>query len=143
MPNLNPRQRNLQTSSLNSVKSAPLGAGYMVQVAAVSKREDADLLKNALQAKSYPVVITSAANDKLFHVQVGHFADIKEAESWKAKADRGRIQPDSQAVRPTRVRERTPPRAGFSLAGGDVKCDHPVWRLTLARPRIHCSQLHR
>ena len=42
-------------------------------------------MKNALQAKSYPVLITSAANDKLFHVQVGPFADVKEAESWKAK----------------------------------------------------------
>jgi cell division septation protein DedD len=64
---------------------AKVGMGYMVQVAAVSKREDAELLKTALEAKSYPVVITSAASDKLFHVQVGPSSDIKEAESWRAK----------------------------------------------------------
>lgn len=72
------------------MKGAPLagssiGSGYMVQVAAVSKKEDADLLKSALQGKQYPVVITSLPNDKLFHVQVGPFADMKEAEAMKSR----------------------------------------------------------
>ncbi len=71
------------------MKNAPLqtgvGTGYMVQVAAVSKQEDADLLKNALQSKQYPVVITSVPADRLFHVQVGPFADMKDAEAIKAR----------------------------------------------------------
>jgi DedD protein len=71
------------------MKSAPLnggvGSGFMVQVAAVSKKEDAELLKSALQGKQYPVVITGLANDKLFHVQVGPFADMKDAEAIKSR----------------------------------------------------------
>jgi DedD protein len=65
--------------------STTIGAGYMVQVAAVSKPEDADLLRNALQGKQYPVVVTSAPGDKLFHVQVGPFADMKDAEAIKSR----------------------------------------------------------
>jgi len=68
-------------------KPAPLtsGNGYTVQVAAVSKQEDADALVDALKKKSYPVFVASAASDKLFHVQVGPFGDIKDAEAMKAK----------------------------------------------------------
>lgn len=63
-----------------------LGTGYMVQVAAVSKQEDAEALVSALRKKSYPVITTSnPPADKLFHVQVGPFADLKDAESTRAK----------------------------------------------------------
>ncbi len=68
------------------MKPAALAAGgYVVQVAAVSKKEDAEALQQALQHKSYPVVVTSMPTDKLFHVQIGPFADLKDAESMKAK----------------------------------------------------------
>jgi DedD protein len=62
-----------------------VGSGYIVQVAAVTKPEDADALVNALRKKSYPVISTSNLNDKLYHVQVGPFADLKEAETTRAK----------------------------------------------------------
>lgn len=62
------------------------GTGYIVQVAAVSKQQDADTLVNALRKKQYPVFVTSnPPNDKFFHVQAGPFADIKEAEAVKAR----------------------------------------------------------
>ena len=65
--------------------AAPGGsAGYYVQVAAVSKEEDADALVDALKKKDYPAMATSTG-DKLFHIQVGPFSDIKEAESMRAK----------------------------------------------------------
>ena len=80
-----PQPTEPSTTAAAAVTGHSVGMGYMVQVAAVSKREDAELLKTALEAKSYPVVITAAANDKLFHVQVGPSSDIKEAETWKAK----------------------------------------------------------
>ncbi len=70
---------------LKAPAASTVGTGYMVQVAAVSKQEDADLLKNALQSKQYPVVVTSLPNDKLFHVQVGPFADMKDAEAIKTR----------------------------------------------------------
>ncbi len=59
--------------------------GYTVQVAAVSKQEDAEALVGALRKKQYPVFINSNAGDKLFHVQVGPFSDLKDAESIKAR----------------------------------------------------------
>ena len=61
------------------------GAGYVVQVAAVAKQEDADVLADALRKKSYPVFVMNTANDKLVRVQIGPFADLKQAEDMKAK----------------------------------------------------------
>ena len=62
------------------------GPGYIVQVAAVSKQEDADALVSALRKKSYPVFVASGSGgDKLFHVQVGPFGEMKDAEDMKAK----------------------------------------------------------
>lgn len=63
----------------------PSTGGIMVQVAAVSKQEDAEALVNALRKKQYPVFMVSGSNDSLFRVQVGPFADAKEAEAMKAK----------------------------------------------------------
>jgi len=62
------------------------GQNVMVQVAAVTKQEDAEALVNALRKKNYPVfVMGSNGTDKLFHVQVGPFAELKEAEAIKSK----------------------------------------------------------
>ncbi|HYE24562.1 MAG TPA: SPOR domain-containing protein, partial [Clostridia bacterium] len=61
------------------------GTGYTVQIAAVSKKEDAELLKTALQQKQYPVFVSNTASDRLFHVQVGPFAELKDAEAMKSK----------------------------------------------------------
>jgi DedD protein len=61
-------------------------SGYFVQVAAVSKEEDADALVDALKKKQYPAFVASAAtSDKLFHVQVGPYTDVKEAEAMRAR----------------------------------------------------------
>jgi DedD protein len=63
----------------------PATGGYLVQVAAVSRQEDADSLVEALKKKQYPAFSTnSAASDKFFHVQVGPYSDLKEAEAMKA-----------------------------------------------------------
>jgi DedD protein len=59
---------------------------YFVQVAAVSKQEDADALVDALKKKDYPAfVAANAATDKLFRIQVGPFTDIKEAEAMRTR----------------------------------------------------------
>ncbi|HVP64569.1 MAG TPA: SPOR domain-containing protein [candidate division Zixibacteria bacterium] len=73
------------------VKAAPAelkpitNTGYMVQIAAVSKHEDAEVLRDALQRKQYPVVITQAPTDKFFHVQVGPFANAKDADAMRTR----------------------------------------------------------
>jgi cell division septation protein DedD len=64
---------------------APPVNGYYVQVAAVSKSEDADALVDALKKKQYPAFSANTQPDKLFHVQVGPYADIKDAETMRAK----------------------------------------------------------
>lgn len=66
---------------------APVAAGgYFVQVAAVSKQDDADALVDALKKKQYPAFVASnAAVDKLFRVQVGPFSDIKDAEGTRTR----------------------------------------------------------
>jgi DedD protein len=61
-----------------------LGTGYLVQIAAVRNLDDAKLLSNALQKQQYPVIIAQPG-DKLFHVQVGPYADIKEAEAIRIR----------------------------------------------------------
>jgi cell division septation protein DedD len=61
------------------------GSGYFVQVAAVSKQEDAEALVESLKGHQYQAIISSQPSDKLFHVQVGPFTDIKEAESMRSK----------------------------------------------------------
>jgi DedD protein len=60
-------------------------AGYFVQVAAVSKQEDAEALVESLKGRQYSALIANAPSDKLFHVQVGPFTDIKDAEATRAK----------------------------------------------------------
>ncbi|MFZ0286833.1 MAG: SPOR domain-containing protein [Terriglobales bacterium] len=64
---------------------APSANAYYVQVAAVSKQEDADALVDALKKKQYPALSASTQSDKLFHVQVGPYAEIKDAEAMRSK----------------------------------------------------------
>jgi len=57
-----------------------------VQVAAVTKQEDAQALADALRKKNYPVFVSSnSTGDNLYHVQVGPFAELKDAETMKSK----------------------------------------------------------
>ncbi|HSE48080.1 MAG TPA: SPOR domain-containing protein [Terriglobales bacterium] len=60
--------------------------GFMVQVAAVTRSEDADTLAGALRKKKYPVfVVPPAGADKFYRVQVGPFAELKDADAMKSK----------------------------------------------------------
>jgi len=66
-------------------RPSALGTGYMVQVAAVKKQEDAEALAQALRKKNYPVITINGPNDKFYHVQVGPFAGMKDAEATRNK----------------------------------------------------------
>jgi DedD protein len=78
-----------QTAPANapdSTTTLPSAAGYFVQVAAVSKQEDADALVDALKKKQYPAFVAAPVpTDKLFRVQVGPFSDIKDAEAMRTR----------------------------------------------------------
>lgn len=58
---------------------------FVVQVAAVSHEEDAQLLVSALRAKGYPVNALAEPGDKLFHIQVGPFTNMKDATATKQR----------------------------------------------------------
>jgi len=75
------------TTATSTDPSAPISTGsYSVQVAAVSHQEDADALAEALRKKQYSaIVVAGIGSDKLFHVQVGPFVDIKDAEAMKTR----------------------------------------------------------
>jgi DedD protein len=64
---------------------APGSGQPMVQIAAVARREDADVLVSALRQRGYGVVVRSEPQDKLLHVQVGPFADRVQATAIKQK----------------------------------------------------------
>jgi len=59
----------------------------VVQIAAVSREDDAVALAGALRKKNYNVFVVNnpVTNDKLYHVQVGPFSTLEEAQAMKAK----------------------------------------------------------
>jgi|SRR5208282_1359712 len=67
--------------------NAPSTSGnYYVQVAAVTRQEDADALVEALKKKQYPAfTVPNTSADKFYRVQVGPYADFKEADAMRAR----------------------------------------------------------
>lgn len=83
-PTLTPVAATQTNTSANA--ETPDSGAITVQVAAVTKQEDAQALVSALQKKNYPVFISSNnGSDNLYHVQVGPFAELKDAEAMKSK----------------------------------------------------------
>jgi DedD protein len=75
-----------QTANPPDPMAAIPSAGYFVQVAAVSKQDDAEALVDALKKKQYPAFVASNSTvDKLFRVQVGPFPDVKDAEAMRSR----------------------------------------------------------
>jgi cell division septation protein DedD len=66
---------------------------FVVQVAAVSHEEDAQLLVNALRAKGYPVSAHTESQDKFFHIQVGPYNNAKDAQTAKQRLVADGYQP--------------------------------------------------
>jgi DedD protein len=73
------------TAASSNDPTALPGGGYFVQVAAVSKQEDAEALVDALKKKDYPAFVAPQTTDKLFRVQMGPFADFKEADGMRTR----------------------------------------------------------
>ncbi len=81
----NPATTPPQSAPASDQPAASPTSGYFVQVAAVSKQEDAEALVESLKGRQYSAIISNSPSDKLFHVQVGPFTDIKDAEATRAK----------------------------------------------------------
>lgn len=79
-------EKTLQRPADVTASAAPPAAlASIVQVAAVSHQEDADLLVTELKRRGYNVAIHQEPQDKLLHVQVGPFPTHKEAEAMRQK----------------------------------------------------------
>lgn len=64
---------------------APQSAVLMVQIAAVSHAEDAEVLVNALRRRGYAVSVRRDPLDNLLHVKVGPFTSRADANAMKLK----------------------------------------------------------
>ncbi len=84
------------SNSLGGAKSDPSAASAaaaqkasegqtVVQVAAVTRREDADVLVSALRQRGYRAMERNEPQDKLVHVQVGPFSSREDANTMKQK----------------------------------------------------------
>jgi DedD protein len=70
----------------DAAPAAVSGGGYFVQVAAVSRQEDAEALVEALKKKQYPAfTANNPAADKFYHVKVGPYAELKDAEAMRGR----------------------------------------------------------
>ncbi|HEX4309935.1 MAG TPA: SPOR domain-containing protein [Acidobacteriaceae bacterium] len=59
------------------------GHPIMVQIAAVSRQEDAEVLAGALRKRGFNPTVRPGTSDKFFHVQVGPFTDKTQADAMK------------------------------------------------------------
>ena len=73
------------TAPAAATPAGALPGSLMVQIAAVSNAEDAEVLSNALRKRGYAVTARRDPADNLLHVRIGPFATPAEANSWKMK----------------------------------------------------------
>jgi cell division septation protein DedD len=81
-------QPSTKVSAPQSPDVKPSASGsFVVQIAAVTREEDAAALAGALRKKNYSVFVVNnpAVHDKFYHVQVGPFATLQDADAMKAK----------------------------------------------------------
>jgi DedD protein len=67
------------------VPPLPQGQQFMVQIAAVSNAQDAEVLVNALKKRDYPVIAKREPADNFVHVRIGPFATRPIADQWRMK----------------------------------------------------------
>jgi len=73
------------TPASNPDPTAVSGPPVMVQIAAVSRSEDANALASALRQRGYNVAVRNEHQDNLLHVQVGPFTSRDEAKAMRSK----------------------------------------------------------
>jgi len=85
-PAFPPAANAAQTVSASSAQpAAPPAVPLMVQIAAVSHDEDANVLVGALRKHGYEVSARREPADNLIHVRIGPFNDRNEANRWRSK----------------------------------------------------------
>lgn len=84
-PAASPSASNSEVISHTSPVTGP--GTIVVQIAALSREDDAVSLAGALRKKNYNVFVVNnpVNNDKFYHVQVGPFNNLADAQAMKAK----------------------------------------------------------
>jgi DedD protein len=63
----------------------PVSGSSVVQVAAMSHQEDADVVAADLKRRGYTVTVRRVPQDKFFHVQIGPFASKKDTDAMRQR----------------------------------------------------------
>lgn len=80
-PAVKPALAASESAAAASAAHPPATNGWMVQIAAVARQEDADVLVSALRRRGYAVAARHVAGDSLIHVQVGPFINRVDANA--------------------------------------------------------------
>jgi DedD protein len=80
-----PRQASKPAGIVPVAAALPSPGSSVVQVAAMSHHEDADVVAVDLKRRGYTVAIRHEPQDKLFHVQIGPFGNKKEADAMRQR----------------------------------------------------------
>lgn len=88
-----PASSTAQMKPVSAVPATPAAAASFtelvhLQVAALSKKEDAESLLALLKKKGFPATMATSPADHLFRVQVGPFSSAADAEEMKARLER-------------------------------------------------------
>jgi cell division septation protein DedD len=76
---------NKNDHGVNPPQPDAASSGLMVQIAAVSHQEDAEVLEGALRKRGYTVTVRRDNADSLLHVRIGPFKSRDEADRWRQK----------------------------------------------------------
>jgi DedD protein len=80
-----PRHASKPLAIVPVAAALPSPGSSVVQVAAMSHQEDADVVAVDLKRRGYTVAIRHESQDKLFHVQIGPFGNKKEADAMRQR----------------------------------------------------------
>jgi cell division septation protein DedD len=74
----------------DAADTAPAGSGYVVQVAAVRQKSEADAIRGRLTRKGYPAFVAAAGTSgaPTYRVRVGKYPSKREADTVAAKLER-------------------------------------------------------
>jgi DedD protein len=73
--------------------TVPAEGRITLQIAALSKKDDADSLLGLLTRKGIRAHLVSTSADKLYRVQVGPFATMKDADEMKSRLEQEGFKP--------------------------------------------------
>ena len=87
---LSPATAKPESAPAADVSSEPAGNGFVVQVAAVNDRREAETIARRLAGKGYPTFVTTPRNGvpKMFRVRIGKYPTRREAQTIAARLEK-------------------------------------------------------